>query len=81
MVVLGILAKQFSHSIRYAPSSKQWWEAMQAGSFGEDWWKENLHLSHKTFNIIYNELCPYIQRNDTNLKFLISVEERVAIRI
>ena len=54
---------------------------MLAGLFGEDWWKENLRLSCTNFNIICNELRPYIQRNDTNLRFSISVEERVAISI
>ena len=38
-------------------------------------------MSYSTFNIICNELCPYIRRNDTNLRFAISVEERVAISI
>ena len=47
---------------------------MQTGLFGGDWWKENIHLSHSTFNINCNELRPYIQ---TSLRFLISVEERV----
>ena len=81
MVVLGVLAKRRPHSIWCAPRSKQWWEAVLAGLFGEDWWKENLCLLHTTFNIICNELHPYIQRIDTNLRFSISVEERVAISI
>ena len=81
MVVLGVLAKRRSRSIWCAPRSKQWWEAVQAGAFGEDWWKENLRMAYSTFNIICNELRPYIQRNDTNLRFAISVEERVAISI
>ena len=54
---------------------------MQAGSFGGDWWKENLCLSHSTFTVICNKLHPIIQRNNTNLRFSISVEKRVTITV
>jgi len=81
MVVLGILSKQCPHSIWCKPCSKHWWEAVQAGTFGNNWWKENLHLSRSTFTVICNELHPFISRKDTNLRFSISVEERVAVTI
>ena len=54
---------------------------MQAGTFGNNWWKKNLRLSQSTFNIICTELCPFISRRDTVLRDCISVEERVAITI
>ena len=41
--------------------------------------ERNLHLSQSTFIIICNELHPFIQRNNANLRFAISVKERVAI--
>ena len=54
---------------------------MQAGTFGNNWWRENLRLSQSTFNIICTELRPFISRRDTILRACISVEERVAITI
>ena len=63
------------------PRSKNWWQAMQAGAFGNNWWKENLRLSQSTFNIICTELRFFISRRDTVLRDCISVEERVAITI
>ena len=54
---------------------------MQAGTFGNNWWRENLRLSQSTFNIICTELHPFISRRDTILRACISVEERVAITI
>ena len=80
MDVLGILAKRYP-LIWCAPHSKQWWEAVQVGTFGEDWWKKNLCISYRTFNIICNQLHPYIQGNNTNLRYLISVKIRIAINI
>ena len=65
MVVLGVLAKQRPRTIWHAPRSKQWWEAVQTGLFGENWWKENLRLSHSTFNIICDELCSYVFKGTT----------------
>ena len=81
MVVLGILSKQRPHSIRCIPRSKNWWQAVQAGTVGNNWWKENLRLSQSTFNIICTELRPFISRRDTILRACIGVEERVTITI
>ena len=81
MVVLGILSKQHPHSIWCKPCSKYWWEGIQAGTFENNWWKENQDLSRSTFTVICNELHPLISRKDTNLRFLISIEERVTVTI
>ena len=80
-VVLGVLSRQRPRSIWCMPRSKNWWQAVQAGTFGNNWWKENLRLSQSTFNIICIELCPFISRRDTVLRDCISVEEQVAITI
>ena len=81
MAILAFQSERRPRSIWCMPRSKHWWEAVQAGSFGRDWWKENLRLSQATFTIICNELRCFIARNDTNLRLSISVEERVAITI
>ena len=68
-------------SIWCKPRTKEWWEAVQSGLFGSSWWKENLRMSQSTFNIICNELRPYITRESTQLRQPISVEQRVAVTI
>ena len=42
------------------PCCTEWWEAVQYGLFGSNWWKENLQMSQSTFSIAYNELCFHI---------------------
>ena len=32
-----------------------------------------------TFNILYNELCPYVQKESTNMRSSVTVEEGVAV--
>ena len=67
MTAIGVPAKWHPFRIWCAPRSKQWWEAVQTGSF-RDWWKENLHLSRNSFTIICNELCLFISRSNINLR-------------
>ena len=74
-VVLGILSKQRPRSIWCIPCSKNWWQAVQAGTYGNNWWRGILRLSQSTFNIICTELRPFISRRDTILRACISVEE------
>ena len=81
MAILAFQSERCPCSIWCMPRSKHLWEDVQAGSFGRDWWKENLCLSQTTFTIICNELHCSISRNDSNLRLSISVEERVAITI
>ena len=50
-------------------------------SVRSSWWKENLRMSHSTFTIVCNELCPHIARQSTHLRETISVEQRVAVTI
>ena len=52
-----------------------------AGKLGTSWRKQNLRLSHDTFNNICNEPCPYIQRKWINMGSPVSVEERIAVTV
>lgn len=59
----------------------EWWKRVESGLFREDWWRENLRMSHDTFKIICDQLRPYIQRHDTIFRKAVSVEARVAVTI
>lgn len=61
--------------------STEWWRNAIAGNFGETWWRENLRMSKETFEILCNELRPYIERQVTTFRQPISVEARVALTI
>ena len=51
------------------------------GQLGDNWWKDNLQMSQDTFHILCNELCPYIQKELTNMRSPVTVEERVAVTV
>ena len=61
------------------PRSDQWWKDVENGKYGEEWWRDNLRMTERTFRILCNELQPYIQRKSTALREPISVERRVEI--
>ena len=63
------------------PKSREWWRHVEVGLFGEDWWRENMRMSHDTFQIICAQLRPYIQRHRTIFREPVSVEARVAVTI
>ena len=50
-------------------------------TFTERDWMENFRVSRSTFYILCEQLTPYIQRRDTQLRRAISVEHRVAITL
>ena len=52
-----------------------------SGRLGNNWWKNNLRMSRDTFYIICNELRPYIQKESTNMRSPVTVEERVAVTV
>ena len=52
-----------------------------SGQLGNYWWKENLRMSRDTFYILCNELRPYVQKECTNMRSTITVEERVAVTV
>ena len=63
------------------PRDRQMFPDAVAGKLGTSWWKQNLRMSRDTFNIICNELRPYIQKKWTNMRSPVSVEERVAVTV
>ena len=61
--------------------SKEWWNAVKSGLYGDMWWKQNLRMNKSTFDHTCNELRPYIVRQRTILREPVSVEERVALTL
>ena len=51
------------------------------GVYGEGWWRENLRMTRNTFEIVCNELKPYIEREVTRFRHPVPVKARVAITI
>ena len=60
--------------------SKEWWNAVRGGLFGEAWWKENLRMTKFTFDHLCSELHPYITRL-TAVREPVHVEERVTVTL
>ena len=52
-----------------------------SGRLGDNWWKDNLRMSQDTFHILCNELRSYIQKELTNMRSPVTVEERVAVTV
>jgi len=52
-----------------------------SGRLGSNWWKDNLRMSQDTFYIICNELRTYLQKETTNMRYPVTVEERVAVTL
>ena len=63
------------------PRSLEWWRGVQAGLYGEGWWRENLRLTKDTFDILCNELRPNLERQVTRFRDPIGVEARVAVTV
>lgn len=61
--------------------STEWWRGVSTGLYGDEWWRENLRMTRPTFEIVCNELKPYIERQVTKFRHPVSVEARVAITI
>ena len=62
MAVLGNSCQSVERTVWCKPRSKHWWDAVNSGVFGDDWWKENLRMSRDTFTIVCSELRPYIEK-------------------
>jgi len=48
---------------------------------GANLWKDNLRMSQDTFHILCNKLRPYIQKESTNTRPPVTVEERAAVTV
>ena len=63
------------------PRSKYMFSDAISGRLGNNWWKDNLQMSRDTHYILCNELRPYIQKESTNMRYPVTVEERVAVTV
>ena len=84
-IVLQMLATRYAGRIHRTcwaiPRSKNMLSDAIAGRLGNNWWKENLRMSRDTFYILCNELHPYAQKEYTNMRSPVTVEERVAVTV
>ena len=63
------------------PVSRGWWEAVNNGLFGENWWKENFRMIQDTFKMLCSYLQPHLVKKVTRFRNPVSVEQRVAVTI
>ena len=61
--------------------SKEWWNDVIGGAYGDRWWWENLRMSRETFVVLCDKLRPYLERHITLFREPVSVEARVAVTI
>ena len=54
---------------------------MIAGVYGETWWRENLRMTRETYDVLCDELRPYLQKENTCFRQSISVQARIAITL
>ena len=59
--------------------SSHWWEDVVFNNFGHHDWMENVRMSCDTFQYLYDQLRPQIQRKNTCIRRSVSTECRVAI--
>ena len=64
------------------PRSKDWWNFVTSCSNDDsNWWHNNLRMSKSTFNYICCQLSPYIQKQNTQMRECVPVEQRVALTL
>ena len=61
--------------------SKEWWNDVVGGVYGDRWWWENLRMSRETFMVLCDKLRPHLERETTRFREPVSVEARVAVTI
>ena len=57
------------------------YETLLNGNFVEEWWKENLRISRRTFEYIVRFVGPDVAKKDTRLRECIPVKKRVAVAL
>ena len=72
MLLLGTNTSM-ARSVWSIPKSKGWWHAVNAGLFGEMWWKTNLRMHKSTFDYFCEDLQPYIACQRTVLHEQVAV--------
>lgn len=68
-------------SVWVQPRSKDWWNFVTSSSSDSNWWHSNLRMSRSTFNYICSQLSPYIQKQNTQMRDCVPVEQRVALTL
>lgn len=63
------------------PRNQFWVETLLSGSFVEEWWKENFHISRNTFCYIVQLVGPDLAKEDTNMRKALSIENRIAVAL
>ena len=81
MQLLSTNYGRIQRSVWCIPRGRQMFSDAMSGKLEVNWWKQNLRMSQDTFNILCNELCPFIQKKWTNMRSPVSVEERVAVTV
>ena len=67
VAVLSDSCQSVVHMVWCRPRTKDWWEAARSGMFVSEWWKENQRMAHDTFAFVCSQLCPYIEKQVSNL--------------
>ena len=57
------------------------WDAAKRGTFGEEWWTENLRMSRSTFVMLCSEVQPYLIKHVTRFRMPVDVDEQLAVTI
>ena len=55
-----------------------WWDNFASQNVVPEEWKENFRMSRDTFLILCEELRPFIEKQDTNMRLPVDVERQVA---
>eukprot|EP00794_Sanderia_malayensis_P021008 gene21008-23060_t len=63
------------------PRSSNWWENIVVNSFTDQDWLKNFRMKKTTFLFICEQLQPYLQKQDSNMRKSIPVHKRVAVAL
>ena len=63
------------------PRSETWWDTVVERCFNDNDWIKNFRMSKTTFDFMWNELYPFLHREDTCFRQAISVRKRVAVAL
>ena len=73
--------RQLIRTVRCKPVSRGWWEAVNYGLFGENWWKENFRITQDTFKMLCSYLKPHLVKKVTCFRNPVGVEQCIAVTI
>ena len=80
-VVSATLQGSAVRSLWCKERSSHWWEHIVHRSFTAHDWNENFRMSHATFLYVCNQLRPFIEKSDTQMRKCIPPERRVAVTL